>query len=106
MAWNEDTRYGSIDPEDLWLDEVDEVTKITGKGLATLGDPTDPEGTMLFLKGCAVVIARRTDPDATLETIGRRVKLGDLTGIASTAGAVGQEEPDVAGEAGPASPAG
>lgn len=66
----------NIDPDDLTLNEVEEVETILGApidGIFTSGKPR-----AAALKAVLLVITRRTDPDATLESVGN-VKLSELS---------------------------
>ena len=67
----------NIDPDDLTLNEVERVEDMLG------GQPIDAIFTSgkpraAALKAVLLVVTQRTDPDATLETVGN-VKMSELT---------------------------
>lgn len=64
-----------IDPDDLTLDEIDEVEETIGGPIDAIFTSGKPKAKVL--KAIVLVITKRTDPDATMETIGS-VKLSDL----------------------------
>ncbi len=65
-----------IDPDDLTLDEVEEVETILDAPIDTIFSSGKPRATAL--KAVLLVVRRRTDPDATLADVGS-VKLSELT---------------------------
>ena len=65
-----------IDPDDLSLDEVEEVETILGAPIDTLFSSGKPRATAL--KAVLLVIKRRDDPTATLKSVGS-IKLRELT---------------------------
>lgn len=65
-----------IDPDDLSLDEVEEVETILGAPIDTLFSSGKPRATAL--KAVLLVIKRRDDPNATLKSVGS-IKLRELT---------------------------
>lgn len=69
-----DTRI-NINPDDLTLNEVEEVETMLGGPIDAIFTSGKPRATAL--KAVLLVVTRRTDPDATLESVGN-VKLADL----------------------------
>jgi hypothetical protein len=65
-----------IDPDDLTLDEVEEVEELMGEPIDTLFSPGRRRAAAL--KAVLLVIRRRDDPEATLASVGS-VKLSELT---------------------------
>jgi hypothetical protein len=65
-----------IDPDDLTLDEVEEVETILGEPIDAIFTSGKPRAAAL--KAVLLVVRRRTDPDATLADVGS-VKLSELT---------------------------
>lgn len=64
-----------IDIEDLTIDDIETIEEITGRAIDTIGDPNMPKGKLL--RAMAFIKARRTDPDATLESVGKlKVSMG------------------------------
>jgi hypothetical protein len=70
-----DTRI-VIDPDDLTLDEVEEVETLLGAPIDTLFTSNKPRAAAL--KAVLLVVKRRTDPDTTLADVGS-VKLSELS---------------------------
>ena len=65
----------SIDIESLTIDDIETIEDITGFAIDKLGDPDMPKGKMM--RALAFVKARKTDPDATPESVGHlRVEVG------------------------------
>jgi hypothetical protein len=65
----------NFDPEDLTLDEVEEVETILGGSIDTVLSGEKPKAKAL--KAIVLVLTKRTDPSATMESVGS-VKLSDL----------------------------
>ena len=59
-----------IDVDDLTIDDIETIEEMTGMPIDKLGDPTMPKGKML--RALAFVKARRTDPTATPESVGKK----------------------------------
>lgn len=64
-----------FDPEDLTLNEVEEVETIVGGSIDSVLSGDKPKAKAI--KAITLVIKRRTDPDATLESVGQ-LKLSEL----------------------------
>lgn len=64
-----------IDPDDLTLNEVEEVETLLNAPIDTIFASGKPRATAL--KAVLLVIKRRDDPDATIESVGD-VKLSEL----------------------------
>lgn len=58
-----------IDISDLTIEDIETIEEVTGRAIDAIGDPTMPKGKLL--RAMAFIKARRTDPDATLESVGR-----------------------------------
>jgi hypothetical protein len=58
----------SIDIESLTIDDIETIEDMIGAPIDKLGDPSMPKGKML--RALAFVKARKTDPDATPESVG------------------------------------
>jgi hypothetical protein len=58
----------SIDIESLTIDDIETIEEMIGAPIDKLGDPDMPKGKML--RALAFVKARKTDPDATIESVG------------------------------------
>lgn len=65
-----------IDPDDLTLDEVEEVETLLGEPIDAIFTSGKPRAAAL--KAVLLVVRRRTDPDLTLADVGS-VKLSELT---------------------------
>jgi len=64
-----------IDIEELTIDDIETIEEITGHPIDALGDPKMPKGKIL--RALALIKARRTDPEATAESVGHlKVNLG------------------------------
>ena len=58
----------SIDIESLTIDDIETIEEMIGAPIDKLGEPDMPKGKML--RALAFVKARKTDPDATIESVG------------------------------------
>jgi hypothetical protein len=65
----------NFDPEDLTLDEVEEVEEFLGASIDSVLTGDRPKGRAL--KAIVWVAAKRTNPDITLEEVGK-LKLSEL----------------------------
>lgn len=64
-----------IDIQDLTIDDIETIEEMTGKPIDLMGDPSMPKGKLL--RALAFIKARRTDPDATPESVGKlKVSMG------------------------------
>lgn len=70
-----DTPAINIDPEDLTLDEVEEVEEIIGGDIAAAFSEGSPKGKAI--KAVVFITLRRDNPDLTLEEVGK-MKLSGL----------------------------
>ena len=59
----------TLDVNELTIDDIETIEEITGKPIDALSDPDMPKGKMM--RAIAFVQARRTDPDATIESVGK-----------------------------------
>lgn len=76
-----------IDVEDLTINDIETIEDMTGMPIDKLGDPNMPKGKML--RALAFIKARRTDPDATPESVGSlKVKMADEGNPTEASGAV------------------
>jgi hypothetical protein len=66
----------NVDPDDLTLDEVEEVETLLGGPIDQIYSSGRPRAAAL--KAVLLVVMRRTNPDATIEDAGK-VKLSGLT---------------------------
>lgn len=58
-----------VDINDLSIDDIETIEEITGRAIDSIGDPNMPKGKLL--RALAFIKARRTDPEATLESVGK-----------------------------------
>lgn len=66
----------TLDVNELTIDDIETIEDITGRPIDALSDPDMPKGKMM--RAIAFVQARRTDPDATLESVGKlKMQMGE-----------------------------
>ena len=60
-----------VDIQALTIDDIETIEDMTGLPIDKLGDPNAPKGKLM--RALAYINARKTDPDATPESVGSLV---------------------------------
>ena len=60
-----------VDVQELTINDIETIEEMTGLPIDKIGDPDAPKGKLM--RALAFVKARKTDPDATPESVGHLV---------------------------------
>jgi hypothetical protein len=71
MTENNKPKTFKVDIQELTIDDIETIEEMTGMPIDKIGDPDSPKGKLM--RALAYIKARKTDPDATPESVGSLV---------------------------------